>query len=682
MFFIYNILKIMTAFQFIWTNTIIEIPLNDNIEKYIHLPQAEIYDNNQKIDTEIYYTKGVNHTFISVLNSRHVKKYYIYYEAYAPEYQIYSTMQIVFDVVDKIPPNLTVKEQLESPLNEKILEIADYIQFNDNYDKKEDLKIIIDTKRVNTKVIGTYDVYITIMDKSNNSTTKIIKYTIFDHIKPTIDIVKEPKITVNEFINLKNYFNFKDNYDQNLTIWYDESKINFNKIGVYPLIVFVKDSSGNENSLSTTLNVIDDRPPELIIQSNIPALNYLDSIDDEYLKKYILSVYDNYDYLSKEDVIITHDIQTNYLGKYNIYYHLKDSSGNHIEKKVSIEVKDLETPKVEIKKDLIILVFSDQPYIYDYFKFTDNYTDENKLTIKITEKINTKIIGEYPINIEITDESKNTFKGVFKFTVKDDIAPTIEQINDIILNIYENINYKDFFLVKDNYDKDIKIIFDDQDINYNKVGKYPLKVNALDQSLNEIIYETYVYIMDLISPKIVLKKDYINYFIGDEIPDLKNIVQNIYDNYSEISLENIKIIENVNYDKIGLYEIKYQVYDHSNNLGETILNLYIDLKPKIEFNVMDFKVKLGENINFSNFLNYSDQTLDVKHNQEIVNKNITGIYYVTYYVTNQRGLTNIYTQKVEIIDEKIDFNDYILPFIIVAATSLSIIFIRKKATFF
>ena len=66
------------------------------------------------------------------------------------------------------------------------------------------------------------------------------------------------------------------------------------------------------------------------------------------MKSYILSISDNFDTLSLDDVIITHDIDISRIGTYTVYYECVDSSLNSVRKTIKIDVVDFEKPELEI----------------------------------------------------------------------------------------------------------------------------------------------------------------------------------------------------------------------------------------------------------------------------------------------------------------------------------------------
>ena len=122
MAFFASLFKLSLIFQVFWNNTTINIPLNEPVDQYVIMPEASLYKDDQKITTEVNYLRGTNHTFISVINSKYVRTYHIYYEAYFPLYNVQSRTLVTFNIVDDIPPEIDVDKVIQMPLGEKIID--------------------------------------------------------------------------------------------------------------------------------------------------------------------------------------------------------------------------------------------------------------------------------------------------------------------------------------------------------------------------------------------------------------------------------------------------------------------------------------------------------------------------------------------------------------------------------
>ena len=120
---------------FMWVETVIEVPLNANIEPYLNKPYAYLTDNYS--DPDIYYEKnGVNYTFISTINTSVLKTYKIDFKVYSPKYRVGSIQTISFKIIDTDAPTLTKGLIIEVPVKSTSINVLNYIDYMDNYDKK------------------------------------------------------------------------------------------------------------------------------------------------------------------------------------------------------------------------------------------------------------------------------------------------------------------------------------------------------------------------------------------------------------------------------------------------------------------------------------------------------------------------------------------------------------------
>jgi hypothetical protein len=68
------------GYNVVWNDLDVYIPLNEEVTPYTLIPSVFVYYNNEKLENlDIYYHRGVERTFLSVVNSRDVKTFYIKY---------------------------------------------------------------------------------------------------------------------------------------------------------------------------------------------------------------------------------------------------------------------------------------------------------------------------------------------------------------------------------------------------------------------------------------------------------------------------------------------------------------------------------------------------------------------------------------------------------------------------
>src|SRR5690554_4434331 len=380
-------LNILNMYKVVWENKDIKIPLNEDTYQYYEMPKANLYYNNILIKTDEYYERGVNHTNLNVINSRHVKTFKIDYRVRFDEYGISSTQTIHFNVVDTIGPEFIKIPEIKMPVKTKALtekSIIEGLIYHDNYYSNDELVVKVNgLANVNINIPNKYELEYEIMDPSFNTTKQIGYYIVENNISPEIKYNDLITINYGETFNYLNHFKFIDEYDKNLNTYVDLSSVNFNKLGSYKIQVTAINNVGLKTTVSSTLEIVDKEKPTLNLKTN-NILNVHD-YNYDYLKTIILSVYDNYNQLTIDDVLIEGFIDFNVVNKYELTYSVNDSSNNTVSKKVVIEIRDLIRPTVEIIKDLVFNINDSKPNWYNYFLIDDNYDDFSDLTINFAE---------------------------------------------------------------------------------------------------------------------------------------------------------------------------------------------------------------------------------------------------------------------------------------------------------
>ena len=198
---------ILTNYKIVWENVDIFINLGEDTYQYYEYPKASLYVNDVLVDADVYYEKGINHTNLNVINSRHVKTYKIDYRANFDEYAISSTQSIYFNIVDNIAPTFIKVPNLTGPVKGKRLtekEIIENLIYEDNYYKKEELTIRVNgLLMVDMNIPKTYEIEYEIMDPSLNIRKEIGCYIVENNVAP--EIKYKDLIEINIFIR-KSYF--------------------------------------------------------------------------------------------------------------------------------------------------------------------------------------------------------------------------------------------------------------------------------------------------------------------------------------------------------------------------------------------------------------------------------------------------------------------------------------------
>lgn len=684
MSFLFSIFTLIASYQVIWTHTFIDVKLGDQIEDYTKIPSAQLYIDGKLIDTNATYQyNGVNRTFISTVQTSYVKAYEIDYEVYFSEYDISHIATITFNVCDQIPPTFLYMPHFQMDIFENIPDLSENVIYSDNYDDVIDLKLIINDNEINNQKAGRYFIYYELMDTSFNITKLSTYIDVIDHEAPTIEIKKDIIISYGQtFISIDDFLEIKDNSNEYLSVIIVDDEVDYSKIGTYMITVIAIDSSKLKTIENIKVEIIDDEAPVLMLSAPYEIDVYDDDIFN-HLSNYILSISDNYDQLTIDDVSIISDIDITTLGSYHIYFKVLDQSNNICEKTLTVKVVDNKSPSIELIAPLIFEVFSPKPFFFMYFNIFDNYDQFGELTLSFDDDVNMNKIGLYQIIVEVKDSSKNIGLYYDYIEIVDTKAPEIEQLNDIIITTFEAISYESYFSYFDNYDlkEDIIIIFDDSQINYSQIGTYSLKIIAFDLSNNEKMNIVDVFVVDIEPPVLQLNTLYVYIGLFHEIIDFTQYITKISDNYDALLLSDVEINHALNYDKIGKYEVRYDINDHSLNHTIIILNVYVDdlVKPMVEMS--DLVIYQNDLINYYEDIHIvDDSSYKIIVDENYIDTSLLGTQYVTYVILDERGNYTKYIRKVTIInlDESIDYIAYLPVLIVVLIGFSSGFYIYKK----
>jgi len=688
MSFLLSLFQIITfASSYVqWMNEHVIIPLKGNVYDYVEVPKAELYIDGKIVeDKAMYYERnGINRTFITTVVTSYVRTYTIYYKVNFPNYGISHTQAILFDIRDFEPPTILEIPTFKITLLQNLPNFTEGLRYKDNYDLVDKIKVYVNSSHIVKNRIGIYPIYYQIIDTSGNTMYAETTIEIYDHLPPDVTLKQEIILNYGELFTYTKYFSIKDNYDLFLHIEIDLSLVNFEKLGIYPIKLSATDQSGNETIVTTDLKIIDSVAPKIILKAHLKGIPVFEPVTHDLLKTFILNVSDNYDDLTIDDVYIFHDIDSSKLGSYTIYYHLFDLSYNATEVKLTIKVIDDKSPTIEIIKPFVFDVYDPLPHLIDHISVTDNYDPSHVLTVKITASPKMNVIGLYPITIEVKDLSSNVFIYRGYIEVIDNIPPTIEEISSIIITEFQKRPYFSYFNVSDNYStKDkINITIDDQHVNYDTIGIYPIYVYACDESSNCQMLISEIIILDIESPRLTLTHDLWIAELHEPIIDLYQFIQQVTDNYDTLNQHDVIIEHHINISKIGVYRVTFMVVDSSLNKTTLHLMYKIDDSSKPDLIVIPLTLSYQETF-------YPLEGVTIKEHSTKVSLSIyplsidtqkPGTYTVTYIATDERGNSTKINRIVTVLakEEKTNTSSYLpMAVVFILGTCATVYFWKK-----
>lgn len=673
-----------------WTNIEVEVPVYANITEYIEVPEARLIVNGVIVeDPDMYYViNGVDNNYLRDVNTNYLGIVRYSIKAVFPNYFTESKQEIVFNVVDKIKPEVVYVPSFKISIGQTIPDLTIGLEFRDNFDSVEDISVkIVGKDTINNKKIGKYPFMYQLIDKSGNVLQVSSVVEVVDVIPPEINKIKDLIIELGDSLIINNFYKITDDHDNFVEVKIDISGVDFLQIGQYPIKIVASDQSGNQTIKHDLLKIVYSGSPLLELHLNNLVIE-VNSGDLEFqLFKNIKKVDDKLDHLTVSDVIITHYASIDMLGTYDVKYEITNSINKTTIKNIKLTINDTTRPVVEVIKPLEIAVNSNNIIYSQYFYIADNYDDYSDLSISYSEKIDLKKIGSYPIKIEVTDKSKNKLVWDGVFVVVDNEKPffsnqTLEPIEIEVFNSF------DFHTLKpgDNYDPNPVIT--PTEYYFKEIGRFEIAVEIKDQSDNitkEII--TFI-VVDNETPQIFLTVNEIKLGLQSGKLNPMEYIHEVYDNYDYLKITDVVIYDEIQYDQIGIYQIHYYLSDSSNNETIESITVFIDDTEKPVIKTKNVSVKKGD-LNFSllDGVEYydNDDKLDLIIFDSGFDVNVAGSYRITYIVTDRRGNSAKTERIITVVD-----NDSIMTialmisgsFLVIGAITVGIyIYFGKKRRF-
>jgi len=281
----------------------------------------------------------------SSLNVNVIGTYVLYYDVNDSAGNSAETVNRTVNVIDSTPPVLTLLGD-----NPQEIEVgASYVELGanatDNYDGNLTDNITIDNSSINTNVLGSYEVLYSVNDSFGNSANATRIVNVVDNTPPVLTLIGNSTLTLERGVDTYVEYgaNATDNYDGNLTDNISiTNPVDMNIAGIYEVIYYVEDSSGNNDSKIRIVNVIDTIAPLIRIHSpeNITyTINNIDlNVSTNELNcdwKYSLD-----DGLNNESFVPNESLSSLNLpnGDYNLTVYVEDEVGNENSSMVSFNI--------------------------------------------------------------------------------------------------------------------------------------------------------------------------------------------------------------------------------------------------------------------------------------------------------------------------------------------------------
>lgn len=311
-------------------------------------------------------------------------------------------------VVDTTKPTIELKKEIKHLLNKQNLDYSEFVTVSDNYNQLtfDDLQVF--DEYVDLTKPGTYYVHFFVSDRSGNYTVLTAPVVVYDDDIPVIKNVKEIDIPVSTNGEVEiDYFKDIEVIDETdgdllsqLVVY--THNVQLDKVGKYKIFYLVYDSSHNLAQVETYVTVRDQNKPYFVGLTNFTIevfsenVNLLDGI----------TALDDHDGDLTDLIEVTHEIDFNVLGSYEVTYKVIDHSDNVTEQVITIQIVDTKKPELINIHDLEVKI-GDTIDIKKDIQAIDNYDGDITSRIIIKGDYDLTIVGEYQVKVEVMDSSGN-----------------------------------------------------------------------------------------------------------------------------------------------------------------------------------------------------------------------------------------------------------------------------------
>ena len=326
-------------------------------------------------------------------------------------------------------------------------------------------------------------------------------------------------------------------------------------------------------------------------------------------------------------------------GEYTVTVTGTDSSGNKTSLEIPISIIDNVVPEIVLREAKTFSV-KEEISVSDLASAKDEIDPAPSLKIiavtdggKISnngEVVSFDMSGTFSIGLLSTDASGNTVKNTLSVIVKNDILPElILSEEEIQIDEYvEEVAFEDYAEAKSEVYGDLNesIIIDYSQVVFGKPGTYMVTYSAEDPDHHEVTAQLRVVIMDTTAPEINLDNTYIEYTVGEDIPDYMDGIWAEDENDGNLTDKVIVDSSDVDYQNAGSYEVIYTVVDQAGNRAvetaivevqedEDIIEMQEDDIGEVQEEFMDRTSVIDE---MDEFESYNKQTSETEDEEQVM----------------------------------------------------------------
>lgn len=550
------------------------------------------------------FSADATHTVVegsdSLTTSEIISLYHVEYNSYdtltvdssAVDYAIPGTYQIKFEdtavngttatyysdiVVFDIQPSIDLEHQNVNTIGNKPVDSYDYqslFGIRASEVKTGDLtsEVIIDTSEVVYDQVGHNTVYFTVSDDDGNTVTETGDL-YFRELAPEIEVADEEEVVIGneltdeELVELFEVDVIAEDGVQEVIV--DDSAVDYNQVGQYPVYFTAIDSHGNESETESGLLDIVAEEVELILSAD--ATHSVREGSDRLTRDEVIELYNvEYDQANTLSVITSGvDYQTP--GSYPIVFEVSDEKSNTKSVTSELVVTDV-VPTLTLSEPNVQALVNDPINLLDAFGVIATEVQSGDLNDTVTvddSEVNYMHVGHYPVYFSVTDDEGNVVTTEGDLYLRSD-APTLTA--DAEQSAPEGSTLTDaqlldlFNVTAEDNDGIDYIKVDTSKVDFNTPGRYSIIFTAYDiYGMKSNEYYSIIEVTDVI-PTIETDSDEIDIVLGSgqTISDVLNIdASELEDN--DLTSEVIIDDSQVNYNQEGSYQVILSVTDDEGN---------------------------------------------------------------------------------------------------------------------
>ena len=460
------------TWKFLWTNTVLHIPVGDSLEEYKNKPTAFLYKDGKLLkDAKITYSNelylGLS---IDLVNTNKVGIYDVWYRAFEEEkYQPgtctgYRT-KVSFIVEDSVPPTIEVLKKMITVKRGGELDLSSNVQAFDNY---SECKITF-SHQIDYYKVGNYNVIVTAIDSSGNSVSDSFTVSVYENEGPVISTTilgNYLEVAYNSSIPIDTYFKATDRIDGDLTNRIVYPYIDTTKLGKTNYTISVKNNANVTSYYDFIVNVVDDEAPIITLTGNRYIWEYNKDIESFDFMSYVKSIEDN-TLVNYDNLTITHNIE-NKVGQYTIKYEYTD--GVFVATaEITIMMLSSVAPVIEVND--VIIKLGDIFDFKDYYNIIDDSDSDIDNSVKIDDSnVDYQNIGTYYATIYAINSSG--------LSSTNNIKIIIEEAKKEEDNIDEDGTKEDNSHDEDGTKEDDENNVNNKNNTDNKNGNYVISINT------------------------------------------------------------------------------------------------------------------------------------------------------------------------------------------------------------